>query len=114
MIMANVKCRNFKLTESDIEIYLAGSMTLVDLAKSRGVSRHTMVRWLNKTGRDDVIKKIRSRIYFKICDESQKELAISRLKLGWKVDAIALECGLSNTTIRKIKRNIESQKEIAQ
>ena len=106
--MSNVKCKNFELTESDIEIYMAGSMTLVSLAKSRGVSRHTMVRWLNKTGRDDVIKKIRSRRYFKTCDDNQKAEAEKRLKLGWKVDAIALDTGLSNTTIRKIKRNMNT------
>ena len=106
--MANVKCRNFEITDSDVEIYMSGSMTLVDLAKLRGVSRHTMIRWLHKTGRPDVISKILSRRYRDMCDESQKSLAISRLKLGWKVDAVALETGLSNKTIRKIKRNMNT------
>ena len=55
-----------------------------------------------------VIDKLNEKRKRNYCDESQKSLAISRLKLGWKVDAIALETGLSNTTIRKIKRNMDT------
>ena len=111
MIMANVKCRNFEITDSDVEVYMSGSMTLVDLAKLRGVSRHTMIRWLHKTGRPDVISKISSRRYRDMCDENQKTEAIKRLECGWKVDAISLDTGISTKTIRKLKKDIESQKE---
>ena len=112
--MGNVKHADFELTESDIENYVTEKMTTVGIARSRGVSRWFLIRQLRKTGIKSVINKLNEKRKRNYCDESQKELAISRLKLGWKVDAIALECGLSNTTIRKIKRNIESKKEIAQ
>ena len=108
MIIGNVNHAGFELTESDIENYVTGKMTTIGIARSRGVSRWFLIRQLRKSGIKEVIDKLNEKIKRNYCDESQKSLAISRLKLGWKVDAIALETGLSNTTIRKIKRNMNT------
>ena len=106
--MGNINHAGFELTESDIENYVAEKMTTIGIARSRGVSRWFLIRQLRKSGIKAVIDKLNEKRKRNYCDESQKSLAISRLKLGWKVDAIALETGLSNTTIRKIKRNMNT------
>ena len=112
--MPNIKHINFVMTQEIIDTYVSGEMTVTAQAESLGVSKWFLVRKLAKLGIKEVDERIKQNTKANYCDESQKIMAASRLKLGWKVDAIALECGLSNTTIRKIKRNIESKKEIAQ